>query len=175
MSFQRLIEYLEANHAKYTLEIHSPAYTTQEVAERAHVRGHKMGKVVVLEVDGALALCLLPSHYHVNCDALTEEVEAKHVRVVQESEFANRFPQCETGAIPPFSALWDIPVLMSFAFDTEKDIYFNAGNWSEILRMPCSEYVRLEHPKLISKGAQAPGMTPPKVSIRRGREALRSH
>lgn len=175
MSFQRLLDYLEANHIKFSREIHSPAYTAQEVAERAHVHGHQMGKVVVIDVDGELALCLLPAHYHVNCNAMADEIQVRQVRIVQEKEFTGRFPQCETGAIPPFSALWELPVYMSFAFDIEKDIYFNAGNWCEMIRMSCDDYVRLEHPIYISKGAQSPGMTPPRMSVRRGREQLRRH
>jgi len=175
MSFKRLIDHLNSQQAKFSLEVHSQAYTAQEVAERAHIHGLNMGKVVVIKVDGEFALCLLPSHFHVDCKALASELEARDISIAHESEFVAHFPQCETGAIPPFSALWEMPVYMSFAFDVAQDIYFNAGNWSEIVHMSCEEYIRVEQPKVISEGAQAPGMTPPKVSRRRGREAYTQH
>ncbi len=175
MSFQRFINHLNTNQAKFSLETHSNAYTAQEVAQRTHVHGLNMGKVVVLVCDGCLALCLLPAHFHVDCLSLAEEIGVSEVRLAQENEFIGHFPQCEVGAIPPFNTLWGIPVYMSFAFDIEQDIVFNAGQWSEIVRMPCKEYIRVEEPKIISKGAQPPRLTPPKVARRRGRESLLVH
>lgn len=175
MSFQRLIDHLNSHQAKFSLEAHSKAYTAQEVAERTHVHGLNMGKVVVLVCDGCLALCLLPAHYYMNCALFAEEIGVSAVRLAQESEFSDHFPQCELGAIPPFSALWRMPVYMSFAFDISQDLVFNAGSWTEIARMPCNEYIRVEEPRIISKGAIPPKVTPPKISTRRGREILFVH
>jgi len=175
MSFQRLIDHLSDQQAKFTLESHSKAFTSQEVAQRMHVHGLNMGKVVVVVCDGYLALCLLPAHFHVDCISMAEEIGVSEIRLALESEFSGHFPQCELGAIPPFSALWQMPVYMSFAFDITQDLVFNAGNWSEVVRMPCNEYIRIEQPKIISKGAQAPRLTPPKIARGRGRESLLVH
>ena len=175
MSFQRLIDHLDNHQAKFSLETHSKAFTALEVAERTHVHGLNMGKVVVLVCDGCLALCLLPAHYHVNCASFAEEIGVSDVRLAHESEFSDHFPQCELGAIPPFSELWGMPIYMSFAFDISQDLVFNAGNWSEVARMSCNEYIRIEEPKIISKGAMPPSITPPKISRRRGRESLLVH
>jgi len=181
MSFQRLKDFLNSKQAKYSFELHSPAYTSLEVAERAHVHGMKLGKVVVInmfnseDINGEFALCLLPAHYHIDCDVLAKTLAVDEVAISMECDFVHQFPQCETGAIPPFSELWNLPVYMSFAFDMDQDIFFNAGNWSEFVRMPCAEYFRVEQPQLISEGIIAPGITPPKVSIRRGREVFRQH
>lgn len=175
MSFQRLIEHLNIHKAKFSLEAHSRAFTAQEVAERTHVHGLNMAKVVVLICNDSLALCILPAHFHVNCTAMAEEIGVSEVRVAHENEFAYHFPQCELGAIPPFSELWGMPVYMSFAFDITQDLVFNAGSWSEVARMPCNEYIRIEEPRVISKGATPPSVTPPKVSRRRGRESLFAH
>lgn len=175
MSFQRLIDHLNNYQAKFSLEAHSKAFTAQEVAERIHVHGRNMAKVVVLVCDGSLALCILPAHYYVNCPSFADEVGFSDVRLAHESEFSDHFPQCELGAIPPFSELWRMPVYMSFAFDISQDLVFNAGNWSEVAHMPCNEYIRVEEPKIISKGAMPPSITPAKVSSRRGRESLLVH
>jgi Ala-tRNA(Pro) deacylase len=168
MSFQRLIDHLNNHQAKFSLEAHSKAFTALEVAERAHVHGLNMGKVVVLLCDESLVLCLLPAHYHVNCTAFAEETGVSEVRLALENEFSDHFPQCELGAIPPFSELWGLPIYMSFAFDIAQDLAFNAGNWSEIARMPCTEYIRVEEPRIISKGAMPPSITRSKVSSCRG-------
>ncbi len=175
MPFQQLLDYLNAHHAKYSIEVHSPAFTAQEVAERVHIHGINMAKVVVLKIDGKLSLMVLPAHYHVTCEALAEEIGVHTVEVARESEFASRFPDCELGAIPPFGELWSMDVCMCTDFHRDEDIAFNAGSWSELIRMPCLEYVKLASPVLVEHGAQAPGLSAKKVSQRRGRMSIHLH
>ena len=175
MPFQRLLDYLNSHHSKYSIEVHSPAYTAQEVAERVHIHGINMAKVVVLSIDGKLSLMVIPAHYHVTCESLAEEIGVHTVEIASEKAFKDRFPDCEVGAIPPFGELWDIDVCMSSDFRRDEDIAFNAGSWSELIRMPCLEYVRLASPVLLDNAAQVAGMSGKKVSQRRGRMSIHLH
>ncbi|MCP5169591.1 MAG: YbaK/EbsC family protein [Hahellaceae bacterium] len=175
MALPKLLDFLTRMHARFTLEVHSPAYTAQEVAERIHTHGIHMAKVVVLRIDGELALLVLPAHYHVACEHLATELGAERVDVAPESSFLQRFGQCEPGAIPPFAQLWDIPLFMSDAFHEQEELAFNAGSWSEVVRMPCDEYLRIAHPEIIETGAQPPSTTPKRVKDRPGRLAVHFH
>jgi len=175
MPLPKLLDFLTRVHARFTLEVHSPAYTAQEVAERIHTHGLNMAKVVVLSIDGDLALLVLPAHYHVACDHLASELGAAHVEVASESAFASKFDHCEVGAIPPFAQLWDLPLFMSDAFHEQEEIAFNAGSWSEVVRMPCSEYLRLAHPEIIQYGVQPPFHTPRRIKERPGRLSVHFH
>ena len=175
MPFQQLINYLNTHHAKYSIEVHSPAYTAQEVAERSHVHGMNMAKVVVLKIEGKLSLIVIPAHYHVTCEALADEIGVHSVEIASEKEFKSSFPDCELGAIPPFGELWHMDVCMSSDFHRDEDIAFNAGSWSELIRMPCLEFVKLANPVLVEQGAQVPGLSAKKVSQRRGRMAIHLH
>ena len=46
MPVKKLREYLDSNHVKYVAINHSPAYTAQEIAASAHVRGRDLAKTV---------------------------------------------------------------------------------------------------------------------------------
>lgn len=175
MPFQRLLDLLNSHHAKYSIEVHSPAYTAPEVAERVHIHGINMAKVVVLKMEGKLSLMVVPSHYHVTCEALAAEIGVHRVDIASEAEFKSSFPSCELGAIPPFGELWDMDVCMSTAFQRDSDIAFNAGSWSELIRMPCLEYVKIASPVFVDYGAQAPGLSAKKMAQRHGRMNIHLH
>ena len=55
MPVKALKKFLDACNVKYACISHSPAYTAQEVAESAHIKGHSMAKVVIVKLDGIMA------------------------------------------------------------------------------------------------------------------------
>ena len=137
MPVKKVIQLLADNNARYTLTTHSPAHTASEVAQRTHTPGKNMAKVVALKVDSEFAILMLPSHYHVLCDALRDEIGAQKVTIANEAEFESIFGGCEVGAIPPFGVLWKMQLYMSSSFNPDEDITFNAGSWSEVITMSC--------------------------------------
>ena len=61
MPVQKLKDYLEERHIRYSAIQHSRAYTAQEIAAAAHVPGKEMAKTVVVKIDGDLVLAVLPA------------------------------------------------------------------------------------------------------------------
>ncbi len=61
MPCAKLQEYLDQNHVKYVSIKHSPAFTAQEIAGSAHIPGKELAKTVVVKLDGAMALVVLPA------------------------------------------------------------------------------------------------------------------
>jgi Ala-tRNA(Pro) deacylase len=56
------------------------------------------------------------------------------------------FPDCETGAEPPFGSLYGLPVWVDACFPAAGDFTFQAGNHHEVVRMKYAEYERLAKP-----------------------------
>ena len=52
MPIETLKNFLDDNKVKYVTIRHSIAYTAQQIAESAHVSGHEIAKVVIVELDG---------------------------------------------------------------------------------------------------------------------------
>ena len=142
----RLKEFLDREHVKYVSIDHSPAFTAQEVAAAAHVPGKELAKTVIIKVDGELAMIVLPASEQVQLAILRETLGAKHVELADESEFREAFPDCETGAMPPFGNLYGMPVFVSQALREDDEIAFNAGSHSELIRLTYADYERLVHP-----------------------------
>lgn len=147
MPAKRLEEFLDHEHIKYVRIRHSPAYTAQEVAQSAHVPGREMAKTVMLVVDGHVTMAVLPANRKVLLHELEEELGTDDVRFASEKEFQTLFPDCETGAMPPFGNLYGVPVLVAPALEQDTEIAFNAGTHTEIFRMAYADFARLVHPR----------------------------
>jgi Ala-tRNA(Pro) deacylase len=146
MPVTRLKEFLDRENVKYVTIGHSPAFTAQEIAERAHIPGKELAKTVMVKIDGELAMIVVPASDHVKLAHLTEALGADEVELAGEYEFKERFPDCETGAMPPFGNLYDMKVFVSAALREDDEIAFNAGSHSELIRMSYADFERLVNP-----------------------------
>jgi Ala-tRNA(Pro) deacylase len=146
----RLKEFLDQKRAKYVTIDHSPAFTAQEVAQRAHIPGKEIAKTVIVKIDGELAMIVTPASENLRLGKLKELLGAKRIDLAHEYEFKDAFPDCETGAMPPFGNLYGMPVYVSPALRDDEEIAFNAGTHSELVRLPYSEFERLVEPRLLA-------------------------
>ena len=142
----RLKEFLDKEHVKYVSIDHSPAFTAQEIAAVAHIPGKELAKSVIVKVDDELAMVVVPASEHVRLGILKETLGAKKVELATEDEFRQAFPDCETGAMPPFGNLYGMQVFVSQALREDDEIAFNAGTHSELIRLTYADYERLVHP-----------------------------
>jgi Ala-tRNA(Pro) deacylase len=149
MPARKLKEFLDEHNVKYLAIMHSTAYTAQEIASLAHIKGRDMAKTVIVKIDDQMAMVVLPASYHVDLSALKAAATAKTVALASESEFRGRFPECETGAMPPFGNLYGMPVFVEKTLTKDKEIAFNAGTHSELIRLSYEDFARLVQPKVI--------------------------
>ena len=87
-------------------------YGDSEFGREPIPAGREMAKTVIVDVDGHLAMAVLPATKHVSTDRLGRSVGAQHVGIAKEGEFRFDFPGCEVGAMPPFGNLYRIPVVV---------------------------------------------------------------
>lgn len=148
MPVDRLKKYLEENHVRFVTISHSPAFTAQEIAALAHVPGKEVAKTVMVKLDGTMAMVVLPAPDHVSANKLKEFSGAEEVELASEDEFADIFPNCEVGAMPPFGNLWDMEVFVDQRLREDEQIVFNAGNHTELVRLSYAEFERLVKPTI---------------------------
>jgi len=147
----RLKDFLDEEHIKYVTIGHSPAFTAQEIAAMAHIPGKELAKTVVVKIDGELAMVVTSASEQVKLNHLKETLGANEVDLASESEFKDSFPDCETGAMPPFGNLYGMNVFVSQALREDEQIAFNAGSHSELVRLPYTEFERLVHPTPLAR------------------------
>lgn len=149
MPVKKLKIYLDEANVKYVTISHSLAFTSQDIAASAHVSGKEFAKTVMIKVDGTMAMAVLPSAYHVDFDALRKILGTKSVTMASEPEFKERFPDCELGAMPPFGNLYGIDVYVAEELSHNKEIAFNAGTHTELIRLNYTDFERLVKPLIL--------------------------
>lgn len=146
MPLQKLMDYLEEKNIKFTRVIHSTAYTAQVIAHRAHISGNSLAKTVVFKnPEAKFLMAVVPANFQIDMDKLAE-VYGKPLELASEDEFRLLFPGCETGGMPPFGNLFNLPVYVSQELARSEDIAFNAGNHRELLQMSFSDFKTLVDP-----------------------------
>lgn len=151
MPIAKLRKYLDDNKIKYVVISHSTAYTAQDVAEAAHIRGKEIAKTVIVNVDGGngrMAMVVLPASCRIDFAILKELTGAKAVELATEDDFIDAFPDCEIGAMPPFGNLYHIPVYVARKLGEDEEIAFNAGTHRELIKMKYRDFERLVKPKV---------------------------
>jgi Ala-tRNA(Pro) deacylase len=149
MPIKKLKDHLDSQRIKYVTISHSPAFTAMEVAESAHVPGRALAKTVMVKLDGRMAMAVLPSTRKVDLNLLRESAVAEEAMLATEAEFKSLFPDCETGAMPPFGNLYGMDVYVSPSLAEDDQIAFNAGSHTEVMKLAYQDFERLVKPRAV--------------------------
>lgn len=149
MPARKLKEYLDSQNVKYESIPHSTAYTAQGIAALTHIPGKELAKTVIVKIDDAMAMAVLPASSQVALSLLKRGTGAETVGLVHESKFKDRFPDCETGAMPPFGNLYGIRVFVDESLTNDEEIAFNAGSHNELIRVSYADFERLVKPTVL--------------------------
>ena len=143
---ERLETYLRESKVPFQTQHHPQAFTAQEIAASEHVPGKMLAKVVMVMSDGRLVMLALPAPDHVDLAKANATLGAKETRLAEEGEFANAFPDCEVGAMPPFGNLYDLPIYVDKSLAEDETIVFNAGTHTDTLSLKYADFERLVKP-----------------------------
>ncbi len=130
-------------------ELHHPdVYTAQEVAQREHVSGHRLARVVVAMVDGRPVELILPASRHVDLDRVRQVLGAGKARLATEAEMEKYFTDCEVGAVPALRHWKDLDVLMDRSLNVEGPMVFQAGTHADAIRLNFRDWYEMVHPQV---------------------------
>ena len=143
-------QYLVHNNANYQRKLHNVAYTAQEIAEAEHVPGAEFAKTVVLQADHRIILAMLPADCVVDLEALKRQIPCGKIAISPASDFVERFPGCQPGAVPPLGKLFGLTLYCDSALAKQPEIEFNAGTHTDTIRISFPGFARLENPLMAS-------------------------
>lgn len=149
MPIARLKRYLDKNTVRYQVLRHSPAYSAQEVAAKAHVSGWELAKTVIVKLDGMFAMAVLPASEQIDFEFFEEVTGAREIHLAEEDELLDLFPGCDLGAMPPFGNLYNMKVYVAPELAEDEHISFSAGSHTEIIRMAYEDFERLVEPEML--------------------------
>jgi len=152
-------DFLRDAHVPYGVMPHRPAFTAQEEAAATHVPGRNWAKVVVCLVGGEPVQAVVPATTTVNLDLLLELTGGNEIRLAEENELSQLFPDCEPGAMPPFGPLYGQAVFVDASLAAEPDIVFNGGTHMDAIVMRWADFANTVSP-IVGKFAEPASARP---------------
>ena len=150
----KLKRYLDDNQIRYIVIAHSRAYTAQEIAASAHIKGKNLVKSVIVNADGKHYMVATNANQKINTDKLKNTLGAANVHLEHEDGFKDIFDDCEVGAMPPVGNLYNIPVLVDESLYKDAEIAFNGGNHTSVVKMSFADFERLVKPQKVAVAEQ---------------------
>jgi Ala-tRNA(Pro) deacylase len=141
----RLAQFLEEQHVAFETVLHPPAFTAQKRARFLHIPGRHVIKCVLLASGTGFILAILRSIDHVDLAILGKYLGAP-VRLANEDDLADRFPDCERGAVTPFGSVYGLWTLLEESIHPEDLILFEAQQHCMAIRMKCRDFEMVEKP-----------------------------
>jgi Ala-tRNA(Pro) deacylase len=148
---ERLEAYLREKGVPYQNQHHARAITAQEVAAAEHVPGRMFAKTVIVTPgdEENLVMLVLPAPYHVNLLKASTALGVREVQLASEARFADAFPDCEVGAMPPFGNLYNVPVYVDRALAEDETIVFRSGTHTDTMSVSYEDFEKLVRPTVV--------------------------
>jgi len=146
------IEYLDSLLIDYSLIPHTTSFTAQETAQSAHIKGQNLCKVIVVGAGQTMSMVVVPANYYLRQSEISRLLRTPELSIVPEHQFAERFPECEIGAMPPFGKLYDMDVYLAKELANNSTITFNGGTHNLLIKMRTLDFIELSGARVISTG-----------------------
>jgi Ala-tRNA(Pro) deacylase len=129
-----LRDYLEGRGVEFEVVEHPHADSAKQAALAAHVPGEQMAKPVLLGDDDSYLLAVIPATHRLELGRLNQ-VMARSLEVLPESEVAATFSDCERGAIPAIGEPYGVDVLVDPDLMHQPDVYFESGDHKHLVHL----------------------------------------
>ncbi len=140
--------YLREHSLRFEHFMHGRAVAAQRLAAAEHVSGARVAKVVVVSVDGRLALAVVAATERVDIEALRDALHAHEVELVPEARFADRFWPCEAGAEPPLS-LFGVPIYVDAELARQPWLLMRGGTHEDAIQLDTDDWLLSERARIV--------------------------
>jgi Ala-tRNA(Pro) deacylase len=100
-------------------------------------------------------LAVLPATHRVDTQALAEQLGGP-VRLANDREIADTFPDCEYGVVPAFGTRYGIATVLDEGIAPDEPIIVETHTQFEALRLLCRDFERLEKPRRLPFARRTP-------------------
>jgi len=132
---KKVDNFLSKSGAKYELVTHRTVYTAFDKAATLKVKLGAIAKVLVVKIDGDLALAAVAGDANLDMDKLTKLAKAKKIDFAKEKTIGETFKGIDPGAIPPFAGLWQIKVFCDKKLLESPKIILSAGSYQTSIKL----------------------------------------
>lgn len=149
---------LQQHRVPFERHVHSTTFTSQELADAAHVSGEMVAKPVIVKGRSGYAMCVLAACDHLDLDKVGTVLGEEGVQLATENEMKSLFPGCEIGAEPPVGSLFGMKTIMDRRLRQDKRLIMQAGSHTEAMELSREDWERLCEPTVadIRRGSGSP-------------------
>jgi len=130
---------------------HRDTYSAQRMAHELHVPGHDVAKTVLLRANHGYryVVAVLPATSRIDMELAAKALGGGQVELATEIEVAERCPDCEFGALPPFGSQYGLMTLVDDSLADEESIVFEGNTHGEAIRMRFADFRHIEEPLIV--------------------------
>jgi Ala-tRNA(Pro) deacylase len=144
---KQLIDCLNESKVCYEVLHHPEAITAQRIAQAEHVKARHHAKVVMVKSGEQHLMTVLPADHQIDLEKVGKTV-GKAASLGTEQEFKSLFPDCATGAMPPFGNLYGLPTYVDKRLAEEDYIVFEAGTHTDAIKLSYADYKKIVKPRV---------------------------
>jgi Ala-tRNA(Pro) deacylase len=148
---KRLIDCLNENKVQYEILHHPEAVSAQRIAQAEHVKGRHHAKVVMIKSGDQHLMMVLPADHQIDLEKV-EKAIGSGASLDKEQEFKSLFPDCATGAMPPFGNLYGLPTYVDKNLAEQEYIVFEAGTHTDAIKISYRDYQKIAKPEVKELG-----------------------
>jgi len=156
---KQLIDCLNDNKVSYEVLQHPEAVTAQRIAQAERIKARHHAKVVMVKSGEEHLMTVLPADHQIDLEKIAKAV-GKTVSLDTEREFKSLFPDCATGAMPPFGNLYGLPTYVDKRLAQEDYIVFEAGTHTDAIKIRYRDYERIVKPRVEDLAVKVQPMKP---------------
>ena len=134
--------YLAEKSVDYNLVNHLHSGSSHETAEAAHVSEDHIAKGVMVKDDAGYGMIVVPASNYVEMKYVRKELD-RELELVEESEFAKLFPDCEAGAVPPLGPAYGIVTFLDEALTSLANVYLESGDHENLVHVSGEDFKAL--------------------------------
>jgi Ala-tRNA(Pro) deacylase len=144
---KQLIDFLNESKVRYEILHHPEAVTAQRIAQAEHVKARHHAKVVMVKSGDQHLMTVLPADHQIDLEKVAKAI-GKGASLDTEQEFKSLFPDCATGAMPPFGSLYGMPTYVDKRLAEEDYIVFEAGTHTDAIKLGYADYEKIVNPRV---------------------------
>jgi len=151
---QQITSLLDENQCDYETFEHEPVLTSEEAANVRHGYGLEQGaKAIILRIKESKAkkyfvMIVFPGNRKFDKQKVKTLFNAKDIRFATTEEVNDITNGVQSGGVPPFAHLFDLPLYVDESLFQNERIVFNAGDRQFSIGMLSADYQKLANPNI---------------------------
>lgn len=137
-----LQSYLRQNGVEPHTVTHEKTQSASRTAQACHISGDCVAKGVLVKDGDGYLLAVIPASHHIEMDSLSR-LTGRDLRLADEDEVADAFPDCSLGAVPPLGAPYGLECVVDETLARQPEAFLEGGDHATLLQVTAEEFARL--------------------------------